>query len=200
MNRIELKGRDRSILKRLATSSNHNGNGNGNHNGNGRPKVAKKKTASTKAPETSDTPEAATIEAPVKVRVYRTVKKRHRDDEGNVVSEENQRTDDATPSQKGEAGDNLDWETIEVRKFVTEPAKVRFNFNLSPTIHYQGASAGCSVELPCYVEEIPDALVEAEEMVLAHLRPKVKELNATVNHLIKTKVDKEKELREKGLI
>lgn len=188
VNKIRLKGRSSKILTQIASPKDKK-----NDNESRRPSVARKKTA----PKQED----KVIEAPVKVRVFRTVKKRTRDDEGNLVTEEAAHGDDLTPSQAdAEQGELLDEQTIEIRKFVTEPARVRFNFQLSPTVHYQGASAGCSVEIPCYVEEIRDAAVEAEEICLDIMRPKTKELKSVTDYLIKQKIAKETELRNKGII
>ena len=205
MNRIKLKGRDSKILGRLTQSSNGI---NGNGNGNGAAPVAKKKKTTTKKtakaeeePEMVSTVPVASvggdkiIESPVKVRVFRTVKKRNKD--GN---EENSSGEQENPDQKpGEPGDDPDWETIEVRKFVTEPARVRFHFDIGRNVHFQSASAGISVEIPCYVEEIPDACVEAKAICLDRMRPEVKELDKVLDYLVKQRVKKDKDLRDKGI-
>lgn len=54
--------------------------------------------------------------------------------------------------------ENAPEETIAIKSFETEPAKV--NVDLSLTINlgnYESLKLGCGVMLPCYVEEIVDA-------------------------------------------
>lgn len=194
--KIRLKGQDRKLLRRLnGSSTGHtNGNASNNSNGNGRPPVAQKKAAATKS--SKDTKDAKSkqadekvVEAPVKVRVFRTVKRREYDERGNLKTTENAAGDQENPDQKpGEPGDDLDFETIEVRRFVTEPARVRFHFDINRNVHFQSASAGCSVEIPCYVEEIEDAFVEAKKIVLDRMRPETKDLDKVVNYLVEQRI------------
>lgn len=136
------------------------------------------------------------IEAPVKVRVFRTVKKRL----DNKTTEENAKGDQENAGQKpAEPGDDPDFETIEVRRFVTDPARVRFHFDIGRNTHFQSTSAGIAVEIPCYVEEINDAIAEAKEIVLNRMRPEVKELNKVLDYLVEQRVKKDQELRQKGV-
>lgn len=136
------------------------------------------------------------IEAPVKVRVFRTVKKRIDPDE--KTTEENARGDQENPGKPQDAGDPVDFETIEIRKFVTDPARVRFHFDIGQNVHFQSASAGVSVEIPCYVEEIDDACAEAKEIVLRRMRPETKELSRVIDYLVEQRIKKERELANKG--
>jgi hypothetical protein len=144
----------------------------------------------------TDSSIAKVIEAPVKVRVFRTVKKRI-----DNTTEENARGDQENVGQKpGEPGDDPDFETIEVRRFVTEPARVRFHFDIGRNVHFQSASAGVSVELPCYVEEIDDAIADAKEIALVRMRKEVKELDKVLDYLVEQRVKKERELRNQGAV
>lgn len=136
------------------------------------------------------------IEAPVKVRVYRTIKKRSKDG----VTEENSKVDQENPDQKPtEGGEDPDFETIEIRRFVTDPAKVRFHFDIGRNAHFQSASAGASVEIPCYVEEIDEAFDEAKRIVLNRMRPEVKELNKVLDFLVEQRVKKDQDLNKRGI-
>ena len=155
--------------------------------------MAKRKISAPEAtPEGGD----RLIEAPVKVRVFRTV--RQRDKDGKLLENVSgtQENPDQTPS---DAEDDVEFETIEVRKFVTEPARVRFHFDIGRNAHFQSASAGCSVELPCYVEEIGDAFHEAKEIVLNRMRPETKDLDKVIDYLVEQRVKKDRALRDKGI-
>jgi len=197
VNRIQLKAQDRKKLKRLAQSSKVNGKVNGNgqtnghvhvkSNGNGRAPVVQKKKASAK--------DEKVIEQPVTVRVLRTVRKRGPD--GKAVTAG---VDQENPNQEpGEPGDEVDLETIEVRRFVTEPAQVRFHFDIGRNAHFQSANVGIAVTIPCYVEEIDDACAEAKEIVLRRMRPETKALDDVIDYLVKQRVKKDRELNDKGI-
>jgi len=187
-----LKAQDRKKLERLArptkvNGSRINGSINGNGNGNGRAPVVQKKSSSDK--------DEKVVEKPVTVRVFRTVRKRGED--GKTVTAG---VDQENPGQEpGELGDDVDLETIEVRKFVTEPAQVRFHFDIGRNAHFQSANVGIAVTIPCYVEEIEDACAEAKEIVLRRMRPETKALDTVIDYLVNQRVKKDQELRDKGI-
>jgi hypothetical protein len=56
-------------------------------------------------------------------------------------------------------------ENLEVQTFDTDPARIRTNVGFTINLgNYESGRVDVSVELPTYVEEIPDALERAEEI------------------------------------
>lgn len=87
-----------------------------------------------------------TIAAPLKVTVLRSVKQK-----GHKEA-----TEGAT-------------ETIEVRKFATQPAVVRFGLDAKKCANFNSAGATVGIELPCYVEEIEEGFEEAKKLARERL-------------------------------
>lgn len=106
--------------------------------------------------------EAETIyEEPVIVRVNRTVK----------------------VGGKDEASDNTS-EIIEVRKFVTQPAHVKFSYPVKLSLEYQSAGVEVGIDLPCYREEVEDGLKEAIETVVARTKDLLPEVRKVLDRLV----------------
>jgi hypothetical protein len=99
--------------------------------------------------------------APVVVRVNRTVK----------------------VGGKDEASDSEE-RIIEVRKFVTEPAHVRFNYPIKRSLEYQGAGIEIGVDIPCYREEVRDGIKEAVETVVAETAALLPEVDKVLDRLV----------------
>lgn len=153
--------------------------------------MAAKKKSAQKTASTSEE-----ILEPVTVRVFRTVKKEPEPFKTEKVASGDQETPGQEP---GEMGDDPDLDTIEVRTFVTEPARVSFKFDVGRNLHFQSASAGVQVSIPCYVEEIEDACAEAKRIVLSRMRPEMKDLDKVLDYLVDKRTKKERELRDKGI-
>jgi len=89
-------------------------------------------------------------------------------------------SDEATESD----GDEVpEVEEIEVHKFVTQPAIVRFSYPLKMTKSYQSVGIEIGVELPCYVEEIENGLDRAAQIVASRLKVEVPKLRETLKKL-----------------
>lgn len=66
---------------------------------------------------------------------------------------------------------------LEVRKFETTPAVVKAGYALTLNLgNYESAKVDAGVELPCYVEEVPDAFKEAWKLAEDEIQRQVKEL------------------------
>ena len=66
---------------------------------------------------------------------------------------------------------------IEVRRFLTHPAKVSFSAGTSVEVSpRQWVRIDVGIDIPCYKEEVDDAFIEAERFVEAKLEKKVKEI------------------------
>ncbi len=60
--------------------------------------------------------------------------------------------------------EELQEQTLEVRNFLTEPARVSVDYGLTINLgNYESARIGVSVTVPCYTEEIDDAYAYAVE-------------------------------------
>jgi hypothetical protein len=60
---------------------------------------------------------------------------------------------------------------LEVRKFETEPAWVKAGYGLTINLgNYESARCDCGVTLPCYLEEVPDAMKKAWEIAEAEIQ------------------------------
>ena len=106
------------------------------------------------------------VQAPVILRVNRTVK---------VGGQ-----DEATDS---------DVKTIEIRKFVTEPAKVRFSYPIKKSLEYQAAGIEVGVEIPCYREEVEDGLKEAASIVVTEVGKLLPEVDKVLDRLVEQALD-----------
>lgn len=136
------------------------------------------------------------IEEPVVIKVTRTIKRKPSPEDQQQITTS---TDQETPGQPRDELTEVDLDTIEVRRFLVEPAKVNYHYTLGRNVHYQSVSVGCSVTIPCYKEEIEDALEEAKELVAARLKIENRKTGAVLDHLIQQRIDKDVELANKGV-
>jgi hypothetical protein len=163
---------------------------NSTHNGNeaNEAQVAKKKTATRKKTN-------AVVEEPVVMKVTRTVKKKYQDEAQGISHS----TDQENPDQPKDEDEEIDLETIEVRRFLVEPARVNYHYNVGRNVHFQSVSVGCSVTIPCYKEEIPGALIEAKELVAARLKVELKKADGVVDYLVEKRIKADQELVQRGI-
>jgi len=178
--RIRLKGGNHRLAK-LDQSS------NGMHtNGKGKASViAKKKSVATKR----------VIEEPVTVRVLRTVRSKA----NREPAETQANVDTENPGDSGKPGDEVDLDTIEIRRFVTEPAKVSYNYGFSRSVHFQTVSIGVTVTIPCYKEEIDEAIDEAKQICIGRLKDANKQATGVLDRLIDDRIKKDQELNGRGV-
>lgn len=166
-------------------------NGNGTHNDNGTSEAdvatTKKKTTRKKKPQV--------VEEPVTIKVTRTVKKKYMDEAQGV----NHTTDQETPDQPKDEDVDIDLDTIEVRRFLVEPARVNYHYTLGRNVHFQSVSVGCSVTIPCYKEEIDGALAEAKKLVADRLKIENKKIGGVLDFLVDQRVKKDQELADRGI-
>jgi hypothetical protein len=149
-----------------------------------------KKTKKTK--KTRKTP--TVLEEPVVMRVTRTVKKKYQD-----LAQELLPTSDQVNSSDPTDDTEVDENTIEIRRFVTEPARVNFHYTLKRSTHFQGIDVGCSVTIPCYREEVDAAMAEAKEKVAARLKIENRKTDGILDHLIDLRIKKDQELSQRGI-
>jgi hypothetical protein len=135
------------------------------------------------------------IEEPVVIKVTRTVKKKYQDEEPGV----SQSSDQENPGQTKDEDTEIDLDTIEVRRFLVEPAKVNYHYTLGRNVHFQSVSVGCSVTIPCYKEEIEGALVEAKEMVAARLKIENRKTGDVLGFLVEQRIKADQELSQRGV-
>jgi len=102
------------------------------------------------------------IEAPVILRVRRTVK----------------------VGGKGSAEGEDSEKIIEIRKFVTEPAHVRFSYPIKKSLEFQAAGIEIGVDIPCYREEISDGMKEAIELVVTETAELLPEIDSVLDRLV----------------
>ena len=77
--------------------------------------------------------------------------------------------------------DSEEKETINVKKFVTEPAYVRVNAGVTINLgDYQSMRIDVSVSVPCYVEEIERVEREVADFVAARLADEQKEYGVSL--------------------
>lgn len=70
-------------------------------------------------------------------------------------------------------------ETMEVRRFLTEPARVSVMMGMTLNLgNYESARIDVSVALPCYREEVDAAYVQAHEWVNSRLQKEVEDVRA----------------------
>ena len=102
------------------------------------------------------------IEAPVILRVSRTVKS----------------------SGKDAVTDTDEDRIIEVRRFVTEPAHVRFNYPIKKSLEFQAAGIEIGIDLPCYREEVTDGIKEAVEIVVNETKELLPDVEKVLDRLV----------------
>ena len=67
---------------------------------------------------------------------------------------------------------------LEVRTFEVEPAYVKAGYGLTLNLgNYESARCDCGVTLPCYIEEIPEALKKAWYIAEAEIQKQRKEVS-----------------------
>lgn len=70
-------------------------------------------------------------------------------------------------------------ETLEVRRFLTEPARVSVMMGMALNLgNYESARIDVSVALPCYREEVDAAYVYAHQWVNSRLQQEVQDVRA----------------------
>lgn len=71
---------------------------------------------------------------------------------------------------------------LEVHVFQTEPAKVSFEAGVTMNMgNYESARISVGVSVPCYKEELPDALVFARAFVEGEIAKQMKEVKSSPN-------------------
>jgi hypothetical protein len=144
------------------------------------------------------TKKTAVIEEPVVIKVLRTVKKKFSDQAAEELASIRQEV--AEPKEDDSDDDTeIDEEHIEVRRFMTEPARVNYHYNLGRNTHYQSVSIGVSVTLPCYREEVEGALAEAKQIVADRLKLENRKTGAVLDHLVNQRIEKDQELAQRGI-
>lgn len=79
-------------------------------------------------------------------------------------------------AEKSESSD----ETIEITKFASPPAVVKFSIPLKMTKDYQSLGIEFGIELPCYPEELDQAADKAYSIVFAKIQSKIPEIQQTL--------------------
>ena len=167
---------------------------NGTNNGNG---TSEAQVADTAAPKKTRTrKKVETIEEPVILKVTRTTKKKASPSDPQII---NASTDQENSDQPKDEDTEIDLNTIEVRRFLVEPAKVNFHYTLGRNVLFQSVTVGCSVTIPCYKEEIEDAMEEAKQMVADRLKIENRKTGAVLDFLVDQRIKKDQELTERGI-
>ena len=83
-----------------------------------------------------------------------------------------------------QAQESDDEEIIEVHRFVTQPAVIPFRYEVKRSKDFQSVGISVGVELPCYVEEIPEGMDRAQEIVVERLRQEMPKLGKVLDKLI----------------
>lgn len=74
-----------------------------------------------------------------------------------------------------DVSEEQDSDNLNVRTFVTEPAKVRLGYGLTINMgNYESARVEVSIEVPCYAEEVDAAYAYAEEWVTRRIESEKK--------------------------
>jgi hypothetical protein len=149
-----------------------------------------KKTATRKKTATG------IIEEPVILKVTRTTKKKASPDDPQII---NASTDQENPGQSKDEDTDIDLDIIEVRRFLVEPAKVNFHYTLGRNVLFQSVSVGCSVSIPCYKEEIEDAMEEAKQLVAARLKEENKKTGVVLDFLVQQRIKADQDLATRGI-
>jgi len=88
---------------------------------------------------------------------------------------------DSSGNESTEQNDSI----MEVRRFLTEPAKVSFEAGLTLNIgNYESARVAVCVVLPCYTEEVDDAYQYAKDWVSDRLGKEVIEARNSKKSLV----------------
>lgn len=129
-------------------------------------KAIKPEVVPTKLTATTTSNAPITLEqqlaAPVTIRTSRTVKLK------------NKKESDSTD------------ETIEVHKFVTEPAVASVSIPLKMTKEFQSIGIEIGVSIPCYTEELDSGIEKAFEMAFERIAIKIPEIQKTLLEIAKS--------------
>lgn len=77
-----------------------------------------------------------------------------------------------------------DEEVIDIHKFITKPAVIPFRYDVKRCKEFQTVGISVGVELPCYVEEIPEGMERAKQIVIGRLRKEMPNLGKVLEKLI----------------
>jgi len=88
-----------------------------------------------------------------------------------------------TGADKQEAQNSDLPETIEVHEFATTPAVVHFELPLKKVKDFNSAGISIGISVPCYVEEIDEAITFAKDKVLNRLHAELPEILKLANKL-----------------
>ena len=160
-----------------------------NSKGNGKAPVAK----------TSKTDKKQTIEEPVVIRVQRTVRRKPNGQDADEKSGVDQIGSKQGALNETPGTTDVDLDTIEIRPFVTEPAKVTYDYGVSRSLNFQTVHIGVKVTLPCYVEEVDEALEEAKQICIRRLKSEQKTVTAVLDKLVEMRTHGEQKLAQQGL-
>ena len=188
MKRIKLKP---SKQRRISFPADH---AKPNNDNSGATPVTDTATEKKTAPKKKRKSKAALVQEPVVVRVRRTVTKKANHESSDSTATTNQEN----PGQDSD-GAQVDPETIEIRPFVTEPAKVTYSYGISRSVQFQSVNVGVSVTIPCYKEEIEDAIAEAKEICAARLKLENGKIDGVLNHLVNLRIKADQELNNRGI-
>ena len=139
------------------------------------------------------------IEKPVVVRVQRTVRTKASYEDANEKSGVDQ-----VNSGNGDLSDDpgateTDLDTIEIRPFVTDPAQVSYNYGISRSVNFQTVSLGVTVTLPCYREEVEDAIEEAKQICVRRLKKENGTITVVLDKLVELRTKAEQGLARQGI-
>ena len=165
------------------------------NNGNGTSEAQVTDTAATAPKKKRTKKKAEVIEEPVVLKVTRTTKSKASGEAQNVGAS----IDQENTGQPKDEDIEIDLDTIEVRRFLVEPAKVNFHYTLGRNVLFQSVTVGCSVTIPCYKEEIEDAMEEAKQMVADRLKIENRKTGAVLDFLVDQRIKKDQELTERGI-
>ena len=177
------------LKTRVSTRKPIGRNGNGTNNGTNEVKVTTAKKTATARKKTP------IIEEPVVIKVTRTVKTKFLEAERMIEHS----TDQEVPDQPKDEDTEIDLDVIEVRRFLVEPAKVNYHYTLGRNVLFQSVSVGCSVTIPCYKEEIEEALAEAKSLVAGRLKIENRKTGAVLDHLVKQRIEADQGLSNRGI-
>lgn len=84
----------------------------------------------------------------------------------------------------GKSSDATTEEILEIRKFETQPALVSFNYPIRKALEYQSVGIDIGVTLPCYAEEVDEAIEKAKAIVVKHVKKSLPDVSAVLNKLV----------------
>jgi len=108
------------------------------------------------------TPPETTYTVPTTLRVSRTV---------NCSG-----TDKASESESEEI--------IEVKNFLTQPAVIQFSYPVKRALEYQSVGLEVGISLPCYVEEVHEAIEKAQEIVISRTKELMPDVGKVLDRLV----------------